>query len=124
MNYEKEMQAFMEAIAREERVDLLSAQQTLEMLAEYADQTQDKLKEYDSELVKAQNGVTKTMRDMKAIAREIKGQVPDQLYETYMRAYDYVRKLNGSFDLAYTELASALNDIKTVEREADKLSRG
>jgi predicted nucleic acid-binding Zn-ribbon protein len=124
MNHEKEMRAFMEAIAPKERVDLLSAQQTLEMLAEYADQKQDAFKDFEQELVKLQNQMQKMKRETRTIGREIKDVVPEHLYSAFMYASDYISKVDGSFDLAYSEMASAMNLFDTVEKEADKLSRG
>lgn len=124
MNHEKEMRAFMEAIAPKEQVNLLTAQQTLETLAEYADQKQDALKDFEQELVNMQNQMQKMKRETRTIGREIKGVVPDQLYKSFMMASDYITKIEGSFDLAYSEMASAMNLFDTVEKEADKLSRG
>ena len=114
----------MEAISPKERVDLLSAQQTLEMLAEYADQKQDAFKDFEQELVKLQNQMQKMKRETRTIGREIKDVVPEHLYKAFMYASDYIAKVEGSFDLAYSEMASAMNLFDTVEKEADKLSRG
>jgi hypothetical protein len=96
----------------------------LEMLAEYADQKQDAFKDFEQELVKLQNQMQKMKRETRTIGREIKDVVPEHLYSAFMYASDYISKVDGSFDLAYSEMASAMNLFDTVEKEADKLSRG